>query len=875
MKVIYSSNFILKLKEELGDYKKFIKSNIKNRKKVSEKIKKIFLYEDFSKCFSEKNIKQSSIILNKILYKESELFHNSLKYHFSYKIKRKNSADLKTKFLLVINEIKILIEKHLKLEINADTQDVFSYIKEEDVFYLIIISILSKIKTKNSISDIWIDIDNNEDYEISISSIDFYYSLNKTLVYYIINIIIKNFYNYEKDNELIEIFRNIKINEIYFLNINSISYLLKQLELITEKTVFKSSFKSKDLDSNHINKIYTLPKILDEYKPVVAHLPEIIEPSGWNNEDFIDNIEFSKKIKNGLSMINYSLRTISSLEISQKKKMIISENAINLFKELNNINVDEYNLLDISPIIPIKVLNQQKDIVKQTKIDLIDSKTYSKIKEIKTKIYQNLNRSNFNLKKEEFLNEIFINLKITEDMYLKNNSAIIERKKLKIMESQKEIFDSILLMAEIFKGFPIYFLNTVDYRLRIYPWSFLFARTTGVYKYLLKDYKAEKLDDLGLYNMVEAYYSKDSNLSDKYSKIEKNKISIINFFNENKIDLKKTKNYIYFKLLEIEINDAINNNFKTNFMIEVDQKSSSSVFLSIVLKNKKLAEKSNLIGDNNINIPEYLTEKTSNFLKRNKIYSENIITLFKNNRKLHKYSFMTFCYNQTGWGRINELLNKINDNLSESDNQILHTFSYKYEDFLNEIFPKLTKQRNKLNEIVKIIIKDTNFVLLKTLDGSVIKWKILKKVDKIDKFKDPYDDKNFISFRKKQLLFDKIDNRKMITSFIPGFIHSIDGAVMRMLISEMSKNNYIINHVHDSIMLHPNYLNKLYEIIKNIYLDKEITNNLVENMFIKPNIELLNEDNKIKVLKIFDEFKSLEDNFDINNINTRNLYPFE
>jgi hypothetical protein len=40
----------------------------------------------------------------------------------------------------------------------------------------------------------------------------------------------------------------------------------------------------------------------------------------------------------------------------------------------------------------------------------------------------------------------------------------------------------------------------------MYPWSFMFSRTSGVYKYLLKDFKPQKLTENGKRDLSNAYY---------------------------------------------------------------------------------------------------------------------------------------------------------------------------------------------------------------------------------------------------------------------------------------------------------------------------------------------------------------------------------
>lgn len=65
---------------------------------------------------------------------------------------------------------------------------------------------------------------------------------------------------------------------------------------------------------------------------------------------------------------------------------------------------------------------------------------------------------------------------------------------------------------------------------------------------------------------------------------------------------------------------------------------------------------------------------------------------------------------------------------------------------------------------------------------------------------------------------------KIITGFIPSFIHFIDGGIMRMIILEVYKSDrYIINHLHDSIQFHPNYFKSIINSIENTYTNPILT----------------------------------------------------
>lgn len=71
--LIYSNSFLSFLKNTLDDPKKFIKSNKSVRKRISDKIKKGFVIEDFTKTLSKQRIKYSLKSLDDYLEKEKKI----------------------------------------------------------------------------------------------------------------------------------------------------------------------------------------------------------------------------------------------------------------------------------------------------------------------------------------------------------------------------------------------------------------------------------------------------------------------------------------------------------------------------------------------------------------------------------------------------------------------------------------------------------------------------------------------------------------------------------------------------------------------------------------------------------------------------------
>ena len=112
----------------------------------------------------------------------------------------------------------------------------------------------------------------------------------------------------------------------------------------------------------------------------------------------------------------------------------------------------------------------------------------------------------------------------------------------------------------------------------------------------------------------------------------------------------------------------------------------------------------------------------------------------------------------------------------------------------------------------------------------------------------------------------------------PSIIHSMDGAIMRLIITSVyRKEKYIINHLHDSIQFHPNhYQSVLKSIVQvytendlGIYLEKSLLKNLFNNLIEekKPAFDELLQDFKKNG---FEEIVVTPENF-----NVEGMFPWE
>jgi DNA-directed RNA polymerase len=77
------------------------------------------------------------------------------------------------------------------------------------------------------------------------------------------------------------------------------------------------------------------------------------------------------------------------------------------------------------------------------------------------------------------------------------------------LKSRRLLFNSVLVLGNIFIGFPLYYGTRVDYRFRMYPWQALISRVSGALKHCLCDYSEEKLTLEGFIWLNKAYFASD------------------------------------------------------------------------------------------------------------------------------------------------------------------------------------------------------------------------------------------------------------------------------------------------------------------------------------------------------------------------------
>jgi len=101
---------------------------------------------------------------------------------------------------------------------------------------------------------------------------------------------------------------------------------------------------------------------------------------------------------------------------------------------------------------------------------------------------------------------------------------------------------------------------------------------------------------------------------------------------------------------------------------------------------------------------------------------------------------------------------------------------------------------------------------------------------------------------------------------------------MRLLVLKFNERNpnVILNPNHDSIQVHPNYVEELYFNIAELYTD-DTFKNLAEKMLFEPMLTEIPDSKVEQFQKLVQKFNDLKQDFviDKNQIKIKNLYRYE
>lgn len=444
---------------------------------------------------------------------------------------------------------------------------------------------------------------------------------------------------------------------------------------------------------------------------------------------------------------------------------------------------------------------------------------------------------------------------------------------------QRKLGHSALMLAKLYTGVHVYITSSYCVRLRLYPNQPLMARTSGAYKHLLCEPTPLKVTLNGFRNLLVCYYTGAGQYLEEFEEFlskttlskKKGMETLLTFFHTHPIDFLVLKdNFLYISLMHTEIIN-VECTGKTGLMVEIDQKASGCCFLALAFRNKALAEQSNVISKVKSCPYTYCMEKFPEFFKQLDVeYDELAFNFLSTNRKLHKYALMCFAYSQKSIGREEDFIERWylerKEVLSPETRKVLVVFATEYERFIEFVFPKLTKQIDVLLDLVEIVVRETGEMTIQNLSGEKLHWRSFKYKSVTRKGFDPVTKKH-LSYRIDTTELspngkekDDISDHKV--KFLSYLIHSIDAAVMHHFILEMrEKEGYTINHLHDCVLVHPNYIDPFYEIVRDLYASRKLYDYVFEGVFEEAK-RVLSRDSSEAVDFLINRFKEQCDDFE-------------
>jgi DNA-directed RNA polymerase len=336
-------------------------------------------------------------------------------------------------------------------------------------------------------------------------------------------------------------------------------------------------------------------------------------------------------------------------------------------------------------------------------------------------------------------------------------------------------------------------------------------------------------------------------------------------------------------------------------MVEVDQKASGLMILVLLLGLESMAEVTNVLSKKPQDIYLYVmsqiegyfenaTYKKKNSKKEVNFDKKRTLDLLKTSRSLNKGMLMRWSYGEGAQSRGKGLVEAFNEsNIEECNDEefaTLHAFARQYDMFLDKLFPGLEERKNLLLQALRIRAvackkSDTlNAVNITTLDGCALSWDYTPTESATFGYFNPVFGKHTtykVNIASESEEAEEARVKDLQRAFYPNFIHSIDAAIMRIIIKKMyEKTGYRIGHIHDCIMVHPNYVEDLFVVIQEIYTGKDLKN-LADRLFFEPMKEGLASDIKRKIKEIQTEFNKKKDKIKVDKktFTPRNAYGIE
>jgi hypothetical protein len=460
------------------------------------------------------------------------------------------------------------------------------------------------------------------------------------------------------------------------------------------------------------------------------------------------------------------------------------------------------------------------------------------------------------------------------DKLVRQNLIEKERMKYKITDSfikglekfqltKRELFKElglyrhhyfILEFAKVFSNQDLYLVSNFDFRGRFFPVGRGLHRASGLYKYLLYDksdeyvYTEESLNNLKSFiSLVCFNYKKGFSVEDLIKRFNSDFMNIsvesLKKDLEDIVNLKSSNNFCKEILessepflLTVCFLDYLNNlkdkKYVSKLSLDYDQCSSGPMIYGLLSKDRKMCELTNVFekkkskNDLYYDFLENFKEALENKKPLKGLSLEIKNHLLKNFSKIFTRSFsksiiMPTFYNMGKRGRDSIIYNSIREHVLEfaEYNKALNTISVLVLDTLLKNYSYTVEYQESLVEICKEYssVESNISVNLRTLDGSFISYSYL---EQLSNFARIYRDGKSYKYR----IFIQDENAKRKTtynqywSFPPNYIHSIDGAICRIVCRiYYLKWNKHLEPLHDSFRIPLDQIYNLNNTIKYVY----------------------------------------------------------
>lgn len=635
---------------------------------------------------------------------------------------------------------------------------------------------------------------------------------------------------------------------------------------------------------------YDLNPKLDPIVSLTAQVPDLVKPLIPNENDISVRDIFA-----GANEFKASKKLRKALDIANKTPYVVDEEGLELFKkERASEQPKTYKL----PF-PTSCEEREDKAEENRRLNYIYVSPeryhfYRYITEIEHDRLKNKPKNEESLKRggklekdrsrAEILSKTLLtNLEITHHKFCSK-----AKKKLQVNRQKLLSFETMIVFAEFFKGYTLYYPKFFDYRGRQLPKAWFASNTLGDLRYLIKIKDHYTINLIGLEEVFKAIYSNTvytKKAAEYLRNVQRSVLgkkaffqTLMLFVNENTLTPTcYQKNYVYKTLLIKKFKALADNKFKTWIYVERDQKSSSSVFMSILLRNEELASKSNLTGESSDvigflqdNFKKYYISKIQN--------GDKILSLFEKDRNLLKKGFMFLSYGQKNTGRINDfkkiLANEHGISMNRTNYQIIRKISDSFEDFLNENINNFCRQLEILDQIFSFLIKANNKYSTVTLDGALLSWVAFEKpTTKVLTYYSPVT-KSKRSFRQPENSKKNIDLRRNLRGCKANLIHSFDGAIIREFSRRFKEEGYNILTIHDCVQYNPNAALLFERIVLDIYVNNDIAKDFFNSAFEHPR-KYLQEDSLDAFDRLIEKLYKTSTLKHISELNYENLYELE